>query len=363
MSPERPSPVKEMPLVVLSQRGPLSFSVDDTGGLAAQPSTGGLANALRGLAQRRPVRWVAAAISEADRLAARQGEALPFGAAEVRLVELPEAVHQKHYATFANPLLWYLQHGLPVHNLRARSGDAVERAWAEGYCPANALMAGRAASLADGTAPVVLVQDYHLYLAPRLIRHRRPDARIAHFVHIPWPEPEAWAALPRHIVTSLLNGLLGADVVGFQSAADAARFRSACRVYMPEVAIDQDQCIIGTDGRHSLVRHYPITADAEQLEQLAARPEAIAYRRLLGERRAAGIRTILRVDRLDPSKNIATGFKAFGRLLADAPELRERVHFMAHLVPGRTELPEYQKERQKVLAAAAAVNHRFGTRS
>jgi len=350
----------DAPVVVLSQRGPLSFSVDPTGGLAASPSPGGLANALGGVARRRPVRWVAAAISEGDCLAARQAGAHASGAAELRLVELPAAVQQLHYATFANPILWFLQHGLPAPPPRIKSVDSVERAWAEGYCPANALLAQRAAEVADGVAPVVLVQDYHLYLAPRLIRQAKPDARVAHFLHIPWPEPERWAALPQHIVTKLLEGLLGADVAGFQSDADAGRFRSTIRAYLPQAAIDTDGAVTGADGRRTLVRHYPITVDTAELEQLAASREAVAHASLLAERKAAGMQTILRVDRLDPSKNIAAGFEAFGRLLAGAPELRGRVTFMAHLVPTRTEVPEYQEERKKVFAAAAAVNGRFG---
>ncbi|MHB8618758.1 MAG: alpha,alpha-trehalose-phosphate synthase (UDP-forming) [Chloroflexota bacterium] len=344
------------PLVVVSQRSPLSFSINRHGMLRSQAASGGLASALGAIAQKRPVHWIAAAMSDGDRLAARRSAAWPMGPGRVRLVDLPPEVQRQHYSAFANPLLWLVQHGLTNRLIAPRSTAAIHHAWEQGYQPANRLLARAAAAV--GGQPVFLVQDYHLYLCPRLLRRWRPGSRVALYVHIPWPHPDAWSAMPESIMLALLDGMLGAHLVGFQSAADCDRFRATCRAYRSDALSDGESVLLG-DGSRVLVRPYPITVDAGQVRALAGSNEAQAQREAHGA--PPGVKTIVRVDRLDPSKNVAAGFHAFGLLLERQPGLRERVRFVAQLVPSRTKLPEYQAARGEALAAAAEVNARFGT--
>ncbi|HEY3118165.1 MAG TPA: trehalose-6-phosphate synthase, partial [Chloroflexota bacterium] len=371
--PAAPASRNERPLYVLSQRGPLSFDVDEEGMLQASPAGGGLASAFGTIAELRPLHWIAVAVSDADRLAASQNESIRTGQTELHLVALPPAVERLHYWAFANPLLWLIQHGLSDRLVRPRSWRAIARAWSNGYEPANAAMAQRVAEVASNEEePVILVQDYHFYLAPRMIREALPKARIAHFVHIPWPEPDAWAMLPRAIVEQILDGLLGADVLGFQTTGDVERFLATCRAYrgdrtqpsMVEGSELTREMLLTADGskltadRSTLVGHFPITVDAKHLKSWAEAPEAQPYHRAL--KAENGMQTIVRVDRLDPTKNIAAGFEAYGLMLEHRPDLRGKVRFLAHLVPSRAELAEYQIARREALAAANAVNERFG---
>ncbi len=350
----------QLPIVIVSERGPLSFSVVD-GEVHQQPATGGLASALGAVAAKYPATWIAVAMSADDRRAAQMSDKYEFGTTDVQLVDVPLPIHQQHYATFANPFLWFVQHGMMGQLSQPYSQEAIDRAWTCGYLPANELVAHQAMLRVRRPDPIVLVQDYHFYLVPQLIRKVRPKARIAHFVHIPWPTPDKWEALPRSIVMQLLDGLLGADVVGFQSAMDAENFRAACKTFLPDTVVDESGSVRGVDGGYTRVRHYPITIDEPSLAGLLATDEAARYRVEQARDGKVGMQTILRIDRLDPSKNIPAGFKAYGRLLENAPELRGHVRFLAHLVPSRTELVEYQEEQRKVLAAVREVNDRYGT--
>lgn len=338
-------------LHVLSQRGPLTFHMED-GVLRFNQSGGGLSTAVGALARTRNVRWVASAHTEADRLAGRSPNGWKAGQAEVHLVDLPASVEQLHCQGFANPVLWFLQHGLGNHVIWPRTADAIAHAWFHGYVPANEAMAQRMVDLVDRTpAPVILVQDYHLYLAPRLLRQAIPNAQIAHFVHIPWPAPEAWTLLPRPVVRMILDGMLAADLLGFQTDGDVDHFLATCLAF---------GCKAGhatpTGKARPTIRSYPITADWESAKRLS---EHAGGR--LGPV-PKGMKTIVRVDRLDPSKNIPAGFRAFGRLLERQPALRGRVRFLAHLQPSRSDLPEYQNEANAVFEVVRSVNRRFGTK-
>jgi trehalose 6-phosphate synthase len=354
------SPAGAEPLVVVSQRGPVTLEVGDDARLRAHPGSGGLASALGALAQGRPIRWVAAARSPADHLVARRAFPWRHGTADVWFVDLPAHVQQQHYAAFANPLLWFVQHNLADRLLDLRHTPAILRAWNEGYRRANELIAGQAAQAAAGGSAAFLVQDYQLYLVPGALRRRLPDAAIGHFTHIPWPEPDAWQAIPRPIVRSLLQGLLGADVVGFQTRADAERFAATCRAYLSGDVCAGNGLIRAGDHR-TLVHHYPITVDARELERAAGSAAVAQYRAELRRGEQPEMRTIVRVDRLDPSKNVTAGFQAFRRLLEEEPGWRGRVRFVAHLVPSRSDVPEYQATRRAAFAVAADVNARFGT--
>lgn len=337
---------------VLSQRGPVAFR-EEAGGLRAQPSSGGLATAFSSLTRKRPVHWIAAAVSEADQLAASQQQTWETEMTQVHLVHMPRTVARLPHPGFTNPLLWLVQHGLEKRLLSPRSELEIERAWHDGYVPDNQAMAQRLVDVVHGSQPVVLVQDYHLYLVPRLVREAIPGALIAHFVHIPWPKPEAWRVLPRHIVASILGGLTEADLVGFQTEADVERFVATCREYGPcagGALPAQEPC--------TLIRHYPITIDPADLKRWAEHPDSERFAHQL--RGASDGPIVARVDRLDPSKNIPLGFEAFGLLLDRMPSLRGKARFIAHLMPSRTEIPEYQEEKRRVLAAAERVNRRFG---
>ncbi len=353
-------------LILVSNRGPIEYSVGAGGRLIASRGQGGLVSALTPLAARVGALWVAVAMGEGDRraaaLATEQG--LPVltdeGRFRQRLVVLPPRVYQQHYNVFSNPLLWFLQHKL--WGLVARPGleKAMLRAWHEGYVPANRAFAEAIVEGASGNpAPVIMLHDYHLYLAPGYLRARLPRALLHHFVHIPWPAPGYWQPLPPALRQAICTGLVANDVVGFQTQRSAHNFLRTCRSFLPGAKVDEDRGTVALwPGHHAHVRVYPISVDVAGLRRMAASLEVRAYRDLLASR--CGEHTIVRVDRLDPSKNVALGFRAFDLLLRRHPELEGRVKFIAFLVPSRTAIPEYQRYTQETFGLVAAINSAYG---
>jgi trehalose 6-phosphate synthase len=204
----------------------------------------------------------------------------------------------------------------------------------------------------------VCFHDYHLYLAPRLVRARRPEAALSHFVHIPWPEPDYWRVLPEAIRVALHDGLLANDVVGFHTDRWQRNFlRSAA-----EIVGAESNFIDGTaeyDDRSVFTASHPISVDPVEFDELASSPEVLELERQLEESRPE--RLVVRVDRTDPSKNVVRGFRAFERLLENHPELHGKVGMLALLDPSRQDIPEYAEYLGAIQRTARAVNDHFQT--
>lgn len=357
----------EAPLVVASNRGPVSFERDETGALAPRRGAGGLVTALTGAMQSTHGLWLAAAMSDADRERAELGGggAVEVPGAEdstyrVRFVTIPPEVYERYYNGVANGLLWFVHHYLwdTVHS--PVFGEGTERAWDE-YVEVNRMFAAALADEADRSPrpPVFLVQDYHLALVPRFLRDLRPDALIAHFSHTPIAGPTYLRILPGRIRGDLLQGMLGADVLGFNAQGWAENFLMSARLH-PGARVDLARSRVLVEGRHVLVRVHPISIEASSMRALASTPKVRRLRRQLSRWRGEA-KLILRVDRLELTKNIVRGFQAFETLLERHQEWRGHVKFLALLSPSRQELPEYRAYTEECLAEAERVNARFGT--
>ena len=183
----------------------------------------------------------------------------------------------------------------------------------------------------------VLFHDYHLYLAPRFVREARADVVTSHFVHIPWPEPDYWHALPKELRVAVHEGLLANDVVGFHTE----RWRRAFLL-----------------AAERLLGARPIGVDPTEFDRLREDPSVLEREADLADRRPPQL--VLRVDRTDPSKNIVRGFQAFALLLEQHPELHGEVGMIALLAPSRQDIREYAEYAAEVETAAREVNERFG---
>ncbi|HEY8476593.1 MAG TPA: trehalose-6-phosphate synthase [Chloroflexota bacterium] len=348
--------------VVVSHRGPVTYHLDEDG-LHPKPSAGGLAGALRCLDGHAPLTWVACAASEGDHLVATRPTApapLQGGSLRLRLVALPRQVYHWHYEVFSNPILWFVQHGL-ADQLFPEHRRVMDEAWAQGYVPANVWFASHVARelRQQDTAPTVFVHDYHLYLLPGLLRQQFPGITIHHFLHIPWPEPASWCFLSTPVRQAIVESLAAADVVGFQTHRSAHNFLQTCRALLPDAVVDEEGGLVEWRGRQVCVRAYPISVDPRHLRSLRATPEFRCHQARF--RDMAKGRVIVRVDRLDPSKNVLRGFEAFARLLERRPAWREAVTFLSFLVPSRSTIPEYRQLAERTLAAVKEINQRFGT--
>jgi len=305
------------------------------------------------------VTWIASAISDEDRAVAAEGtleetsrEGSPY---RLRLVAHDPDAYAAFYNVAANPTLWFVQHAL-VDELAEPVGAAFERAWDEGYAVVNAAFAHAVLEeLERHPDAAVFFQDYHLYVAPRLVRERAPDAALMHFVHIPWQEPAAWLALPGRVRVAIHDGLLANDVVGLHTERWRRAFLACCEAFLDARPAAGS---VEHDGRATRVEAHPISLDPAEFRALAASgPVLEAERRLAAERPEL---LVLRVDRTDPSKNVVRGFEAYGLLLERHPELHGRVQFLALLDPSRQDIPEYVAHAAAIDRAARAVNERFG---
>jgi trehalose 6-phosphate synthase len=355
-------PAQRTPLVLVSNRGPVTFQA----GGEVQRGSGGLVTALTGLASYRETVWIASAMNEHDAAVSREhgGRAFPVhspggGEYEVRLVVSDPDAYDRFYNVFANPMLWFIQHYLwDLSNAPDIRREEIE-AFEFGYNVVNEDLARAVVEELDGVEePVVMVHDYHLYTLPDLVRRARPDVFLHHFVHIPWTQPDAWRVLPSRIREEIFTGLLANDIIGFHTRSYRHNFLQCCHDLM-DLEVDFDGGVVRFGEREIWVRAYPLPIDHAATRQIAQRTRVSEFEEELLHRRRDFL--ILRVDRADLSKNVLRGFSSFDLFLEQHPEFTERVTFIAQLMPSRTDVPEYAEYLERIEALVAVVNHRHGT--
>ena len=346
-------------VVVASNRGPVTVDAGPGGAPVVRRGSGGLVTALTASLHERCGSWVAAAMTEGDRALARGEVAadLPF---RVRFLDLPAEDYDGYYNGVANGILWFAHHSLWDTVRSPTFDDGVDRLW-DAYERVNAAFARALAEEAGRLPgrPAYLVQDYHLALVPAMLRAIDPGARIAHFSHTPFAPPTTLRILPTRIADRVLQGMLGADVLGFHARAWAEHFLLDART-LPGVHADPARGRVLVDGREVRTRIHPISIDATALRREAADGD-IAARRASLERWRGDRALILRVDRLELSKNIVRGFRAFERFLERNPAMRGAVVFLAMLSPSRLDIAAYRTYAEECVAEAARVNRAFGT--
>lgn len=351
-------------LLIATNRGPVTFTTGSGGTLRPRRGSGGLVTALGQVGRHVPLTWVAAAMSEGDRRAATDPRLLreAAGADDVRLrfATVERSVYEQAYNVIANPFLWFLQHQMWNLPEKPVIDAGVMRAWERGYVAMNEAFAKAVLAQARGdTAPRIMLHDYHLYLAAEPIRRARPKAILSHFTHIPWPPSSIWLTIAPSIREAIATGLLANDVVGFQTPRYAHNFLRMVESFVPRAAVDYESGTVRYRRRTVHVRTYPISIDVEATRRVAT--SRAARRRadqLMGATRE---RVLVRVDRLEPSKNILRGFLAYEALLQRSPRLRGRITFLAFLVPSRTGLREYGDYGRQVQNAVDRINARYGT--
>lgn len=369
-------------LLVASNRGPVTFRVADGGEFVARRGGGGLVTALGGLARVHDVTWLSHVMGEGDEAMSDSVDGACFeeharggGSYQLRLVGRADTTYERHYLEIANPLLWFLQHRLYGFGWDPTIDRATHRAW-DCYRSINRRLAD---ALVDelleadpDDLPFVMVHDYHLFLVPGMIHERLVQQRdgmhpfVQFFLHIPWPDPGAWRALPRAWARDVCESLLACDVIGFQTHRDAENFLRTVHHFLG-ASVEFRTGAVRYMGALTRVRTYPISVAVDEFEEHAASATVerlrtrIAAMRPRPEDDPDGGKLIVRVDRTDPSKNIVRGFRAYSMLLEEHPELHGRVSMFCQLDPSRQDIAAYIDYLAQVKAAATAVNHRFGT--
>ncbi|HEY7484512.1 MAG TPA: trehalose-6-phosphate synthase [Streptosporangiaceae bacterium] len=353
-------------ILVASNRGPVSFALADDGALTMRRGGGGLVSGLASVASEADVIWVCAALGDADRAATRQA---PDGrldlaghdtdGAAVRMLDIPSATFHRAYNSVANSTLWFVHHLLYDTPNKPHFDAKSRRDW-QSYEAYNAAFAD---ALARDAAPgaKAAIQDYHLTLAPRMLRDRRPDLKIAHFSHTPWAPPEYYRLLPDDIGVEVLEGVLGADHVGFLAERWADSFLDCCDSILG-AKIDRISRTVSYAGRFTRVGIHALGIDGVTLRERAAQPDVAARAEALRER-VGNRQLIVRIDRTELSKNIVRGLAAYRELLTKHPEWHERIVHLAFAYPSRHDLPEYREYTAAVQREAAAIADEFGNGS
>jgi len=354
-------------LIIASNHGPVTFHKDENGEIQPQRSGGGgLVTALSGIAQHVDASWIASALSEEDKT--WQGGVVPIGeeggSIRVKFVTSEDAAYDGYYKVIANPLLWFLQHSM-WDIFRSPTIDRTTwQNWQNGYVTVNRQFAEAVTRqiLTDQRPALVMLQDYHLYLTPYFIRRVfRPRVKytLMHFIHIPWPGAEDWGFLPPRMRQSILEGLCAVDLLGFQTREDGLNFIRTCESHLPHAHVNFKQGRVWYRNHATFVRDFPISIDVKSLRRLAETEEVAEHHKSLLEQ-YGGNPLIVRIDRIEPSKNIVRGFLAFDELLELHPEYRGKVQFLALLVPSRMEVEEYQNYLNELMGAAGQVNAKYG---
>jgi trehalose 6-phosphate synthase len=350
-------------IVIVSNRGPVTFSRSEAGERTYSRGAGGLVTALNAVSRRgEDVVWIASAQSEEDVEVSREPAPYEVEDLRVTLVEHDPTSYDLMYNKIANPLLWFVQHGLYDLPYAPALGEDTRRAWEEGYVPVNRNFAEAVSRTVEGErSPILLLHDYQLYMTPLFVRERLgADAFISLFVHIPWPETDYWRVLPKYVREGVLRSLLSADVVAFHTSRYAQNFAETAAQILG-VGYDAQKGIVYREGREVWVRSYPISIDPAEFEELA-RSEAVLEQE---EEFVKGLpgKLLLRVDRMDLSKNVVRGFRAYGRMLERHPEMAGEVTFLAQLQPSRGDVPEYARYAEVVRETVDEVNEKHGSAS
>ncbi|MGH9224360.1 MAG: alpha,alpha-trehalose-phosphate synthase (UDP-forming) [Acidimicrobiales bacterium] len=328
--------------LVVSNRGPLSFSRAEDGSLVAKRGAGGLVSSLGPLVRDTGAVWLAAAISDEDRDAAAEGpiEAEGF---RIRSLAIDERTYRMFYDVVANATLWFLHHALFDLARRPRLDTRWHQAW-DAYRHVNHLFADAVIEHAPHGA-TVLVQDYHFALVGTWLAQERPDLRAVHFTHIPFCDPSSLRMLPTTVAEELLVGMSSHQSCGFHAQRWASHFSWCCQ----EVLGFQPATFVS-----------PLSPDHDDIASIAheadCEAELARLDDLLGTRRL-----IVRVDRIELSKNLLRGFWAFDELLRTRPEWRGQVVFAALVYPSRETLPEYLAYRREVESVAKVINGQWAT--
>lgn len=350
-------------LVIVSNRGAVTFSRSESGERTYSRGAGGLVTALNAVSRRSEnAVWIASATSEEDSVVA--GEPASYYEIEDLRVSLVEHDHKAYdlmYNHIANPLLWFVQHGLYDLPYSPGFGDETREAWDLGYLPVNENFAEAVAEMVEGEeSPTVLLHDYQLYMTPRFLREKVGDeAFISLFVHIPWPEPDLWRVLPDYIREGVLKSLLQANVVAFHTRRYARAFLATVEDVL-DAEVDSERSVVRVEGREVWVRAYPISIDPEEFEELSKSEAVIEQEEFV--KNLPG-KLLLRVDRMDLSKNIARGFEAYGRMFERHPEMRGEVTFLAQLQPSRESIVEYAAYAEEIKRVVEEINERHGDSS
>ncbi|WP_296747114.1 trehalose-6-phosphate synthase [Mesorhizobium sp.] len=343
-------------VIVVSNREPYIHNETKDGGVELVVPASGLVSALEPITRACAGTWIAYGGGSADQVVVDRNDRVqvPPGnpSYTLRRVWLTDEEYQGYYLGFANEGLWPLCH-IAFTRPIFRASD-----W-EAYEAVNRKFADTVVAEARNERPIVLVQDYHFALLPRMIRERLPEAIVITFWHIPWPNSEVFSICPWR--ERILDGLLGSSIIGFHTQFHANNFTESVDRFM-ESRIERADAAVSYGGQVTLVHAYPISIEWP-VELLNALPSVEDCRAHVRERFGipADVRLCVGVERLDYTKGILDRFHALEELFIRYPDMVGKVVFLQIAAPSRGTLPAYKQLHDECLRYADELNQRYGT--
>ncbi|MEO5724909.1 MAG: trehalose-6-phosphate synthase [Ilumatobacteraceae bacterium] len=332
-------------LVVVANRLPVRQVAETPG--AWESSPGGLVSALEPAVSTSNTSWVGWSGVPGPAPAPFSFETPNRQGIDLHPVELSSDELQDYYNGFANSTLWPLYHDAIVV-------PQFEKSWWNAYVAVNQRFAEATASVARRDS-IVWIHDYQLQLVPGMLRALRPDLRIGFYLHIPFPAQELFLRLPWR--TEIVRGLLGADVIGFQTVVGAQNFRAVAKRLLGAPVFGR---YVAHDGRRSLVHTYPVGIDAEHVRSIAAEQATIDRAHAIREELGSPTTVLLGVDRLDYTKGIEVRLRAFRELLMEGRLDPAQTVMVQIAQPTRDDAPGYAEIRTAVEQLVGSINGDFG---
>lgn len=351
-------------LIVVSNRGPVEFYKKNSR-IEMKRGAGGLVSTLLPLMEALNGVWIASAMTPGDKEIAKQypENRVPIPEEDplfwVPFVVVNPDQYECYYSTISNPLLWFVQHYMWNSPYTPDIDDKMHQAWEEGYKYTNQKFAEKvlAESKRNDKEPLIMLQDYHLYLCPTYIRKKMKKAFLSQFIHIPWPQSEYFNIIPDYMRKAIIEGLLSNNLLGFHIPRYVTNFIQTCEEYVDEV--DYDEGIIYHNGQATHVKSYPISVDYEGIKEMAISEEVIEKEKLVKEIKGDCF-LFYRTDRADLSKNIIRGFQAYELFLHKYPQYHGKVKYLTTGKPTRQQIREYYNYYYDIIDIIEDINVKYG---
>ncbi|MGZ7068281.1 MAG: alpha,alpha-trehalose-phosphate synthase (UDP-forming), partial [Methanobacterium sp.] len=358
--------LQDKEIIVASNRGPVLFKKDEKGIIELIRGAGGIVGSMIPFMKKTHGKWVSSAIGECDHEMNKLYDSkvpIPLENPEyyLQFIKTDEDIYNGFNGKFANPLLWFIHHSMWNPPYSPCADDELHQAW-DSYQYVNSKFADAIGEDLNTSKkiPIVMLQDYHFYLTPKFIREQHPDVLMSQFVHVPFPPPEIFQQLPNHMQLEILDSMLTNDVLGFHIPRYKNNFLQTVRQILPNALVDDKAGDILYNGHVCHVRTYPISVDVETLQKHAQDPNVIAKEAEVDEI-IGDCKLIYRTDRADLSKNIIRGFQAYDIFLEKYPEWKEKVKFVATLMPSRQDINVYREYTDNIREIVKEINEKYTT--
>lgn len=357
--------LKDKNLIVVSNRGPVEF-IKENGKIKMKRGAGGLVSTLLPLMEALNGAWIASAMTPGDVEVAKRfpDNRVPITDDKplfwVPFVVVEPEPYESYYSIISNPLLWFVQHYMWNSPYTPDIDDQIHQAWKNGYKYMNQQFAEKvcAESKINNKEPMIMLQDYHLYLCPLYIRKKMKNTFLSQFIHVPWPQSEYFSILPQYMRKEIIDGLLSNNLLGFHIPRYVNNFIQTCEEYVDEV--DYDNGIVWHNGQATHVKSYPISVDYNGIKELASSKEVSKKEKLIKKIKGDYF-LFYRTDRADLSKNIIRGFKAYELFLHKYPQYHGKVKFLTTGKPTRQQIREYHDYYYDIVDIIEEINIKYGT--